>query len=259
MKNKSYIINRLTVLLISILITSTLSANTGQSIKTKSTTNLNNSISSAIEYFKVMEINKKLYFKFLIVENKDNVAYVLESSENGTDYSSIQIKEGFKSPNKTPLLYCYSEKLIDNTSYRIKRVSFDGLINYSGSITINKDHQSKKWIHCLNDGFSKKYSILDIQTCNYKNIDNKALEMKSIDIVSNISIYPNPNNGLVNINFGNLKNISIKVLNIYGQLVFQENNISDDSYQFELNEMPGIYFIDIDIHNQHQIFTLDKK
>ncbi|MFB0925327.1 MAG: T9SS type A sorting domain-containing protein [Vicingaceae bacterium] len=254
-----HVINRLSALIISIIITSTLSANTGQSIKTKSTTNLNNSISCTIEYFKVMEINGKLYFKYLILENKDNVAYVLESSENGNEYNFIQIKEGVKSPNKNPLLYCFSEKLIENTSYRVKRISFDGLINYSGSITINKDHQSKKWIHCLNDGFSKIASNLDTQTCNYKNIDNIALEMKSIDIVSNISIYPNPNNGLVNINFGNLKNISIRVLNIYGQLVFQENNINNDSYQFELNEIPGIYFLDIDIHNHHQRFTLVKK
>ncbi len=253
-----YIINRLTVLIISIIITSTLSANTGHAIKTKSATTLNNSTSCTIEYFKVMEINGKLYFKYLILENKDNVAYVLESSNNGTEYNFIQLKEGVKSPNKTPLLYCFSEKLINNTSYRIKRISFDGIINYSGSITINKDNQSKKWINCLNNGYFKVASNIDISACKYKNIDNVALEMKSIDIVSNISIYPNPNNGLVNIKFGKLKNISLKALNIYGQLVFQENNINDDSYQFELNEIPGIYFIDIDIHNHHKRFTLIK-
>ena len=55
MKNILYAINRITTLIISILITSTLTANNEQSIKTKSATNLNNSINCIVECFKVIE------------------------------------------------------------------------------------------------------------------------------------------------------------------------------------------------------------
>ena len=262
MKKRLQIINGITVFTIFTLFTSTLTANNEQSINTKSTTSVNNSVDCTVEYFKVMELNKKLYFKFLVVENKDNIAYVLESSENGNEYNAIQIKEGFKSPNQVPLLYCYSEKLINNTSYRIKRVSSDGVINYSGSITINTDHQSNKWISSINDEFNKNCFSLNINSnfSDKNNLsDNITSQINSIEIESNISIYPNPNQGLININFGSLENISIKIFNINGQLVLQENNINGATYQFELNEIPGIYFIDIVVQNHQKQFTIVKK
>ena len=94
-----------------------------------------------------------MYFNFLIVENNDNIGYVLESSVNDSKFKSIQIKEGFKSPDGKPLLYCYSEKLTinENTSYRIKRISSDGNINYSCPITITKNSKSKIWISCVEE------------------------------------------------------------------------------------------------------------
>jgi hypothetical protein len=100
-----------------------------------------------IEYFKVMEVENKLFFKFLITEEKENTAYILESSTNGETFKSCQIKEGYKSPNNIPLLYCFAEQLNGNdiTIYRIKRVSFDGEFAYSGDLILDKDNIEKKW------------------------------------------------------------------------------------------------------------------
>ena len=91
-----------------------------------------------INDFKVKEINNKLYFKFLVLENQYNTTYTLESSTNGKDFYAVQLKEGFKSPNGTPLLYCYTVDLnqLNDKSYRIRRDSDDGK-EYSTVINLN--------------------------------------------------------------------------------------------------------------------------
>ncbi len=85
--------------------------------------------------FKVKEVNNKLYFKFLVLENRLNTTYTLESSSNGDDFYAVQLKDGFKSPNGTPLLYCYAVDLnkLNDKVYRIRRDSPDG-VNYSSLI-----------------------------------------------------------------------------------------------------------------------------
>ncbi|MBL4594712.1 MAG: hypothetical protein JKX68_12990 [Flavobacteriales bacterium] len=91
-----------------------------------------------VKYFKVKKVNNKLYFKFLVLENRSNANYTLESSANGTDFSAVKLKQGFKSPNGVPLLYCYSVDLnnLNDTTYRIRRDSPDG-INYSSIIEMD--------------------------------------------------------------------------------------------------------------------------
>ena len=51
---------------------------------------------------------------------------------------------------------------------------------------------------------------------------------RSMDVIENnqldlISVYPNPNNGLVNLNLGNLVSAVIKVYGSHGQVVYQQN------------------------------------
>ena len=88
-----------------------------------------------VKDFKVKEASNKLYFKFLIVENRLDTKYTLESSSNGTDFYAVELKEGFKSPNEVPLLYCYSVDLnqVNDNTYRIRRDSPDGT-SYSSAI-----------------------------------------------------------------------------------------------------------------------------
>jgi len=67
----------------------------------------------------------------------------------------------------------------------------------------------------------------------------------------NIYVFPNPSTGLVNINLGDLKNSKLKVFNVLGELVYEEDNIISSTYQFNLDEELGIYFI--------EVFSGDKK
>ena len=75
----------------------------------------------------------------------------------------------------------------------------------------------------------------------------------------NMSIYPNPTSGVINLDFGNIKNIDLKVFNILGETVYQRKNITNTLYQFTLNQPSGIYFIQVNSQGkQHQIKLVKK-
>jgi hypothetical protein len=128
-------------------LTITLATASAQQVDNTNIFSKNQIVDYNIEYFKMIEVDSKLFFKLLITEDKENTAYVLEASIDGQPFTSCQIKEGYKSPSNIPLLYCFSEKQNKNiaTVYRIKRVSFDGLIAYSGALTQDENSTSRKW------------------------------------------------------------------------------------------------------------------
>lgn len=72
-----------------------------------------------------------------------------------------------------------------------------------------------------------------------------------------ISIYPNPNNGMFTIFMTEVspKNINIKIENVLGKVVKEMNNISGTQIQVNLNNefQPGAYFIRIDAGNNNVI------
>lgn len=64
-------------------------------------------------------------------------------------------------------------------------------------------------------------------------------------LLENINIYPNPNNGWVNIDLGDLQDASVKVYSVNGDLVYLINNISSQLYSFEPDVQSGIYFVEV--------------
>ncbi|MCF8297615.1 MAG: T9SS type A sorting domain-containing protein [Saprospiraceae bacterium] len=62
---------------------------------------------------------------------------------------------------------------------------------------------------------------------------------------NNCSVFPNPNQGLVNINLGSLRDVSISIYNSGMQLIYEKDNINTSLYQFKLDVPKGIYFIEI--------------
>ncbi|RZN83818.1 MAG: T9SS type A sorting domain-containing protein [Winogradskyella sp.] len=80
-------------------------------------------------------------------------------------------------------------------------------------------------------------------------IDNNAL-------FNNVSIYPNPSNGLVNINLDELEDTTIKAYNTLGQLVYVKKNVTSQFHHFELDKSSGLYFIEISSQNNKQTYKL---
>lgn len=75
-------------------------------------------------------------------------------------------------------------------------------------------------------------------------------------ILNKISIFPNPSQGLININIGNLTDVSINVTSINGKLIYAKENINSPIYQFELEVAPGIYILELKSKGEKQQFKL---
>ncbi len=130
----------------------------GQQINQKTTFSNTEDIDYNIEYFKVMQVENTLYFKYLINENENEVTYVLEHSINGENFTEIDKKNGFKSPNQIPLLYCFNDAKKDqNTiSYRIKRITSDGETSYTCNLNIEDGNSDRKWNKCISQPANKE-------------------------------------------------------------------------------------------------------
>ncbi|MFK8037948.1 MAG: T9SS type A sorting domain-containing protein [Crocinitomicaceae bacterium] len=78
-------------------------------------------------------------------------------------------------------------------------------------------------------------------------------------ILNQIQIYPNPTYGQVNLELGNLKNVSINIYNVNEQLVYQSEKINSPIYQFEFDYPTGIYFIELNSEGETIRFKLLKE
>ncbi|MCH8904655.1 MAG: T9SS type A sorting domain-containing protein [Bacteroidetes bacterium] len=86
-----------------------------------------------------------------------------------------------------------------------------------------------------------------------------ALNIKENTLFNNVSIFPNPNSGLVKIELGNLRDVSVKVFTETGQLIYQEEEINTSIYQFELEVAAGVYFLELNAQGEKRRYKLVKE
>ena len=144
------------------------------------------------------------------------------------------------------------------------------------SITANATGASYQWLDCINNyavisgetakSFTAtangdygvevtKNACTDTSTC----ITISTVGTEGITLFNNVSIFPNPNQGLVNIDLSGLKEVSLKVFNAGGHLIYHRENINASIHQFELDEAPGIYLVEISCQGEEQQYKLVKK
>jgi hypothetical protein len=99
------------------------------------------------------------------------------------------------------------------------------------------------------NGCSDTSSCVNINTIGFPDIFAK----------DKITIYPNPTSGLVNIDFGGAENPSIRIFNTLSQIVIEKIAMNGESFQFELNGDPGIYFIEIRSFDSKAVFKIIKE
>ena len=102
--------------------------------------------------------------------------------------------------------------------------------------------------------------VANIKVIKARSLQTRAYTSNESDEVKNIEIsaYPNPSIGTVNVDLGGLKGAQIKVSNSSGQMIYQEFGISG-IHQFELKGAPGLYFIEVKSETGSQFFKLIKK
>ncbi|MBL4754534.1 MAG: T9SS type A sorting domain-containing protein [Flavobacteriales bacterium] len=132
------------------------------------------------------------------------------------------------------------------------------------SITANETGAFYQWLDCNNSfalipgesgqNFSPTtngdYAVevtingcTDTSTCI--TLSNVSTSIKANILFEDVTISPNPTLGLLQLNFGKLSEISIKVLTIGGRLIYMQENINTSTYQMNLEELPGVYVLEI--------------
>ena len=65
-------------------------------------------------------------------------------------------------------------------------------------------------------------------------------------VETNITVTPNPTDGLVNVHFRNGASATVQVMDVNGRIVFHQKNVSDPNFSFILNAVPGLYIMQVD-------------
>jgi hypothetical protein len=85
------------------------------------------------------------------------------------------------------------------------------------------------------------------------------IDISEITFFKSVKIYPNPNKGIVNVDLGNLSEVSIKVVSVGGQLIFYKENVHGPVLQFELQTDAGFYIIELVSKGEMQRYKLVMK
>lgn len=82
------------------------------------------------------------------------------------------------------------------------------------------------------------------------------VSLEQAAITEQIKLFPNPSQGQVSIDVGSLGEVSVKVFNLQGQLVYEQEKIQGPLYQLELPQETGIYLIQLSIEDEIASFRL---
>ncbi len=144
------------------------------------------------------------------------------------------------------------------------------------SLNSNQGDATYQWLDCNNnyaeiDGANDQDFIVTENGSYAVEIENNGCVDTSVCVIianvgisentlfSNVSVYPNPNYGLLTIDLGDLSEVSIKLMSIDGKVIYKKENISGPSYQFEMNAKAGVYILEISSGNTKQNYKVVKR
>ncbi|MGQ7947045.1 T9SS type A sorting domain-containing protein [Flavobacterium sp. WC2509] len=151
----------------------------------------------------------------------------------------------------------------NNTTYNIQN-------NSSKNITANNNWWGTTNVTTISNSIYDYYKNINLGQVNYtnyllsiKDISNCFSSLNTNNLETNtffdrVTIFPNPNLGTVNIALGDLKDITIKVFSVSGQIIYHKENINTLTHQFKLNEQAGLYIVELSSQGQRQYYKLMK-
>lgn len=104
-----------------------------------------------------------------------------------------------------------------------------------------------------------------VGSCDIQNKSMSNLESSQHSLKEQITLFPNPTSGKVNIQFGSDQQLysQIRILDVSGKEVFVKSiRLGDDETQFEIDLSavnPGMYFVELSGQGEKQIFKLEKQ
>ena len=161
--------------------------------------------------------------------------YAKTSAEFPASSFKLRIKKGSTGNN-----YSVSNEIFLNDEYELKEVEFD----------IEEYYDVFKFqLMCGNELGHYYFDNFNVSI----NDNNMSLEDSLNDL---INVYPNPTNGLINLNFTNY--VSFEIFSINGKLINGYTNFRDNRLDLSYLQN-GVYFIQFQINNKIIIKKIIKK
>jgi hypothetical protein len=165
----------------------------------------------------------------------------------------------------------------DTCSFTVTVVSLDTSVTRNlSTFTANETGATYQWLNCdsnfmaISGATNQSYTattngsyavVVSKNGCT----DTSACQMINnvgITIVGfgNISIYPNPTNGLFTIDMGSYDEaVNYTVTSIDGRIVTQKSNVTDNKITIDLgNESKGVYLLKLHNHKSSSVFRITK-
>ncbi len=134
----------------------------------------------------------------------------------------------------------------------------------------NEDDAVYQWINCdtkelisgeINQTFEVKengsYAVIITKNgCVDTSQCTIVTSIGTVDLFSDIKIYPNPNNGTFYLNLGSEKNIRIKLIDLDGKILYSKENINERIFEISADIKSGIYILEIDNNRSFMRYKL---
>ena len=151
-----------------------------------------------------------------------------------------------------------------------------GTVTNDPSINATATDATYQWLDCLNDFNPVPNEVNSLFTAQYNSefaveisqnncVDTSdciiisTVGLPDINVLETIKIFPNPTEGLINLELGDLSNVTINIFNFNNQLIYWEENIEGPKHQIIINCAPGLYYLTIDTQQQQQQVILVKE
>jgi len=77
--------------------------------------------------------------------------------------------------------------------------------------------------------------------------------------LNSVHVYPNPVKDFVKVDLGSITNATVQLIDVNGKVLFTEERINDVVYTFEMNQAPGVYFIEVQSNELVKRFKVVKE
>ena len=143
------------------------------------------------------------------------------------------------------------------------------------TITANQDSATYQWLNCgtgntsipnqSNQTFtptvSGSYAV--IVTYNGCSDTSTCVSITNVGVIenqfTNVKVYPNPTQGLIQVELGNLSNTSLTLYNSVGEIVFTKQQINASSFPVSITQASGFYILKIEANGNSQHFKILKE
>tara|TARA_Y100000992_G_scaffold260781_1_gene195875 strand:- start:40 stop:570 length:531 start_codon:yes stop_codon:yes gene_type:complete len=161
------------------------------------------------------------YLAYELETNYDFI-YLQYSTDKGQNWSTIDAYNGFDSELKEYTYDLNQSMFSENITFRFHLVA-DTYVNEEGAVI---------------DDFSI----------------NGTLSTINDDFIPNVTIYPNPTNGLFTIDTnGQFELKKIKIFSLESKLIYEAEGVNNSMYEVDFNHPKGIYFIELSTYDQRKI------